>query len=57
MNASHIRVDSPQIILYMIESVMFASVQLIRFSNAKDVAIAGMGRCIRLKNKSVKHVN
>jgi hypothetical protein len=55
--ASHIQEDSPQIILYMTKSMMFVSARQIRFSNLKDEATAGIGRCIKRKSKSVKHVS
>jgi hypothetical protein len=57
MNASHTPEDFLQIILYMTETMMFASVHKIKFSNAKDGVTAGIGQCIRLRKRSVKHVS
>jgi len=55
--AGDIREDSLLTILYMTETMMFASVQEIRLSNVKDGVTAGIGRCIKRKSRSVKHVS
>ena len=57
MNASHILEDSPHRILYMTESMMFASVQEIRLSNAKDGVTAGIGQSTKLRKTNVNDVN